>query len=119
MLRLSLFLLVAMVAAACAGPSTAPSPAKENQPKYGGTFSVTADSDPFDFDMSHGGKTTTNSDSIALAYESLLAFKGGPDVKHTDSTIVPELAETWEVSPDARTFTFHLRKGVKYANMAP
>src|SRR6476659_9530243 len=27
------------------------------------------------------------------------------------SQIVPDLAQTWEVSPDARTFTFHLRPG--------
>jgi len=31
----------------------------------------------------------------------------------------PELAERWEVSPDARSFTFHLRKGVKFANVPP
>ena len=30
------------------------------------------------------------------------------------SQIVPDLAQTWEVSPDARTFTFHLRPGVKF-----
>jgi peptide/nickel transport system substrate-binding protein len=30
------------------------------------------------------------------------------------SQIVPDLAQTWEVSPDAKTFTFHLRPGVKF-----
>src|SRR5439155_10454252 len=32
------------------------------------------------------------------------------------SQIVPDLAQTWEVSPDAKTFTFHLRQGVKFQN---
>jgi len=30
------------------------------------------------------------------------------------SQIVPDLAQTWEVSPDAKVFTFHLRDGVKF-----
>ncbi len=28
--------------------------------------------------------------------------------------IVPDLADSWEVSPDAKTFTFHLHPGVKF-----
>ena len=32
------------------------------------------------------------------------------------SQIVPDLAQTWEVSPDAKTFTFHLRPGVTFQN---
>ncbi len=30
------------------------------------------------------------------------------------SQIVPDLAQSWDVSPDARTFTFHLRPGVTF-----
>src|SRR3954447_10002858 len=30
--------------------------------------------------------------------------------------IVPDLAQTWEVSPDAKTFAFHLRPGVTFHN---
>src|SRR5437667_11765175 len=32
------------------------------------------------------------------------------------SQIVPDLAESWEISPDARAFTFHLRQGVTFQN---
>ena len=30
------------------------------------------------------------------------------------SVIVPDLATSWEISPDAKVFTFHLRQGVKF-----
>lgn len=31
-----------------------------------------------------------------------------------DGSILPDLAETWSVSPDQRTYTFHLRQGVRF-----
>ncbi|MFN3974032.1 MAG: ABC transporter substrate-binding protein [Dehalococcoidia bacterium] len=34
----------------------------------------------------------------------------------TDLRVVPDIAERWEVSPDARTYTFYLRRGVKFHN---
>jgi len=32
------------------------------------------------------------------------------------SKVVPDLAESWDVGPDAKVFTFHLRQGVKFHN---
>jgi len=37
------------------------------------------------------------------------------EVDHT-LTPIPELAESWEVNPDAKVWTFHLRKGVEFHN---
>jgi peptide/nickel transport system substrate-binding protein len=42
-----------------------------------------------------------------MAYESLLALDD-------TGTPKPLLAERWEVSPDAKVYTFHLRRGVKF-----
>jgi peptide/nickel transport system substrate-binding protein len=36
-----------------------------------------------------------------------------------DGSVAPLLAESWEVAPDIKTYTFKLRKGVKYQNGEP
>jgi len=45
-------------------------------------------------------------------YDGLLGFT--PDMK-----LKPELATQWEASPDAKVFTFHLRRGVKFQDGTP
>lgn len=46
-----------------------------------------------------------------MVYESL--------VDHTQKGIEPLLAESWDVSEDGKTYTFHLRKGVKFQDGTP
>ncbi|WHZ12341.1 MAG: ABC transporter, substrate-binding protein (cluster 5, nickel/peptides/opines) [Burkholderiaceae bacterium] len=36
-----------------------------------------------------------------------------------DSSVSPLLAESWEISPDLKTYTFKLRRGVKFSNGEP
>ena len=36
-----------------------------------------------------------------------------------DGSVSPLLAESWEVSPDLKTYTFRLRKGVSFQNGEP
>ncbi len=100
-------------------PPGAPAAGSDNQPKFGGQLNVRIPLDFFDWDMSYVGKSAPNSYGQALAYDSLLGFKSGPGVAYADQIIYGKLAEKWEISPDARTYTFHLRPGVKWANMAP
>jgi len=38
---------------------------------------------------------------------------------NSDGSVSPLLAESWEVSPDLRTYTFKLRRGVKFQNGEP
>lgn len=47
-------------------------------------------------------------------YENLVTFPEGDQ-----SRIVPQLAESWELAEDGRTWIFHLRKGVTFASGNP
>jgi len=87
-------------------------------PRPGGVVRIRATSDPFDWDMSYAGKSVPNDYGQSLAYDSLLTFKHGPEVDFGASILQPNLAAKWE-TPDAITYTFHLRQGVKFANRPP
>lgn len=43
-----------------------------------------------------------------LVYSGLVRYKGAT------SEVIPGVAEKWELSPDGKTYTFHLRKGVQF-----
>jgi len=59
-----------------------------------------------------GTNRDANTDGvIAHVVEGLVAFR-------EDTSIGPMLAESWDVSDDGKTYTFHLRKGVKFHNGA-
>lgn len=83
-------------------------PANAAKPKRGGTFRVakghgsTADTlDPSKFD---------NGFMLANAYN----YGNFLTEIDAENNVLPELAESWEASDDAKTWTFRLRRGVKF-----
>lgn len=110
-----------LIASGCAG-AVAPSASQAGDaaaPVYGGTLNARVSSDPIDWDPKFQGRDTPGQEALTMAYNSLLSFKSDQDLGYTEMVLQPDLAERWEVSPDAMTYTFHLRKGVKFANVSP
>lgn len=119
-LRFAAVLLLAVLAGACSSPQAASpgaGPATANTPVDGGRLNLDISFDLANLD--HTLSTRQEAYWTSFAYSRLLRFKSGPDVQYFDQILEPEVAERWDVSPDAKTFTFHLRKGVKFANLPP
>ena len=76
-------------------------------PKSGGTmvFGRGGDSAGLDPAFETDGNSFMICDNV---YDQLVLYAD----ESTD--IVPGLATSWEISPDGLTYTFHLRKGVKF-----
>lgn len=65
------------------------------------------------------GLDPTAGAALAIAEVSLYNIFETLTKIHSDSRISGLLAESWTVSPDARTYTFKLRRGVKFQNGEP
>lgn len=89
-----------------------PQPAAE--PKKGGTLVIAWEADPGVLvpGLSTGGATVR---ALVLMYDSLVHEDLTKPAGQVDSPpITPGLAERWTISPDGMTYTFALRRGVKF-----
>lgn len=69
---------------------------------------VCSEASPEGFDIVQYTAATTADASAETVYERLVQFAPG------STRIVPALAESWEVGEDGLTYTFNLRRGVKF-----
>ncbi len=82
------------------------------QPKHGGTLVLFQGTEAPSFDL-HQESTTAVSEVAGSSYDNLVRFD---PMDSKDANILPDLAEKWTVTPDGKTYTFTLRKGVKFHN---
>jgi ABC-type transport system substrate-binding protein len=69
------------------------------------------ESDPRSLDPSLSTDVPTGR-AVAYVFDGLTSF----DAK---ANVHPDLAERWDVTPDGRTYTFHLRRGVRFHDGTP
>jgi peptide/nickel transport system substrate-binding protein len=108
--RRSRFALAALAAgslllAGCSGSAQADD--DDATPQNGGTLKVAYDVDPTCLDGQQAGQNVTLNITRQIT-DSLT------DQDPKTGEIKPWLAKSWEVSDDAKSFTFHLRDGVKF-----
>ncbi len=80
--------------------------------RRGGSIVLATTSDPKSFNDITGKEVTT---SMVTG----LIFDGLTTTDAHDLTVKPHLAERWDVSEDGLTWTFHLRKGVRWNDGVP
>ncbi|MGB3898724.1 MAG: ABC transporter substrate-binding protein [Mesorhizobium sp.] len=101
----------AAAAALALGLSAASASAQEVDPnaKPGGDIVITYKDDVATLDPAIG-YDWQNWSMIKSLFDGLMDYKPGT------TELVPDLAESYEISPDGKTFTFKLRPGVKFHN---
>ncbi|GEM_PF-376896 len=83
-------------------------------PKLGGVLRRPNSNEAPSLDVIAEGTNGTHIQTQPL-YNTLLEYEyDSKDTLSFPSKIIPGLAERWEVSKDGLTYTFHLRKGVKF-----
>src|SRR5439155_23223699 len=85
--------------------------------KRGGTMKWFGPAEPAHFDVSQGLSplNTPNNLITSLLVNEKPGILGSPEY----SEVVPDLAESWEWSPDKLSLTMKIREGVKWHNKAP
>ena len=81
-------------------------------PTHGGRYLEAVVGVPSNVNPLYAAFNDVDKDLTALIFSGLTRL--GPD-----GTVLPDLAAGWDVSPDARSYTFRLRRGVTWHDGAP
>jgi peptide/nickel transport system substrate-binding protein len=104
-MRHSVSLLIAILTVLAAGPALA-----QDKPRSGGELVFAVPSEPPSYDA-HREETFGVIHPVAPHYNTLLRTD---PTDRTGTRIIGDLAESWAVSKDGRTYTVKLRRGVKF-----
>jgi peptide/nickel transport system substrate-binding protein len=83
--------------------------APEPNPKRGGVLRYAITSRPPHFDVHQSG-TINSLGAQGCMFDNLVRR----DPRDSGQTIIPDLAHSWKISPDGKTYTFFLREGVRF-----
>ncbi len=114
--RMTCFVLSIVLLAGCSSgtasaavSSTSSASASASGDKRAVTIAMDADLNTMDYEVATDGGSFTMQE-MCMAGLVQIDENGQPQ---------PDLAESWEISEDGLTYTFHLRKGLKWSNGEP
>ncbi len=113
--RMTCFVLSIVLAGCSSGTasaavsSTSSASASASGDKRAITIAMDADLNTMDYEVATDGGSFTMQE-MCMAGLVQIDENGQPQ---------PDLAESWEISEDGLTYTFHLRKGLKWSNGEP
>src|SRR6266699_4421832 len=107
--------LAALMAALLVGFSVLSPASAQDKPRSGGELVFLVPSEPPSYD-GHREGTFGTVHPLAPLYNTLLRIDPSD---RTGTRPVPDLAESWTVSPDGMTYTFKLRQGVRFHDGSP
>lgn len=103
------FILITLIAVSVVLAGYLPAAAEE--PVSGGTITYVVGADADSLDPPNMTQMTSELVNRQI-HDGLVAFS--PEIE-----IIPGIAESWEISPDGLTYTFHLRPGLKFHDGTP
>lgn len=87
----------------------------QERPRYGGELVYVVPTEPASYD-GHREGTFALIHPLAPVYSTLLRFD---PTDRRGTKVVGDLAESWTIAKDGRTYTFKLRRGVKFHDAQP
>ncbi len=87
------------------------------EPLHGGTLTLTG-YDPGTYDTSQYN-AWEGAATKSFTHNKLITYNVCDPLDSSDLSPYPELAESWEISEDGLTVTFHLRQGIHWPNIPP
>ncbi len=105
---LALWILTCLAMLATLGAPASAS--AQDKPRYGGELIFVVAAEPPSFDA-HQEETFAMLHPGAPQYNTLMRVD---PTDRTGTKVIGDLAESWTISPDRRTYTFKVRRGVKF-----
>jgi len=120
----TLAVATALVASCSSNGGGAPSssgslPPDAGPPQDGGVYTVNSIADAVTLDPQRTTSAYTQTAVSGTVYSKLLEFETARDIPYGSMDVRGDLAESWSHSDDATVWTFTLRQGVRFHDIAP